>query len=101
MVSYDVTTVNIACQGGGVATRLTADQLHPGSNPGLGFTSDSSKPRVREEARKHFFEYKEVRSSWRMRKAHQLFKPRTFHPDPGHELWNKIPITGQESCTKP
>lgn len=71
MVSYDVTIVNIACQGGGVATRLTADQLHPGSNPGLGFTSDSSKPRVREEARKHFFEYKEVRSAWRMRKAHQ------------------------------
>ena len=25
------------CQGGGVATRLTADQLQPGSIPGLGF----------------------------------------------------------------
>ena len=25
-----------ACQGGGAATRLTADQLHPGSSPGLG-----------------------------------------------------------------
>jgi hypothetical protein len=25
------------CQGGGVATRLTADQLHSGSNPDLGF----------------------------------------------------------------
>jgi hypothetical protein len=24
------------CQGGGEATRLTADQLHPGSIPGLG-----------------------------------------------------------------
>ena len=27
------------CQGGGVATRLTADQLQPGSNPGLGLPS--------------------------------------------------------------
>ena len=36
MVSYDVTIVNIACQGGGVATRLTADQLQSGSTPDLG-----------------------------------------------------------------
>jgi hypothetical protein len=29
------------CQGGGAATRLTADQLHSGSNPDLGFDRSS------------------------------------------------------------
>ena len=33
------------CQCGGVATRLTADQLQPGSNPGIGFWSGVSPPR--------------------------------------------------------
>lgn len=31
-----MTSINQPGQGGGAATRLTADQLYPGSNPGLG-----------------------------------------------------------------
>jgi hypothetical protein len=43
--------VHTACQGGGAATRLTADQLHSGSNPDLGFGRGSSEALPGEELR--------------------------------------------------
>ena len=40
------------CQGGGAATRLTADQLHSGSNPDLGFSPGCVSSQVRRELAK-------------------------------------------------
>ena len=51
--SYDILHGRVSalhgCQGGGAATRLTADQLHSGSNPDLGLRRCASAHRRGEE----------------------------------------------------